>query len=146
MSIERIISGGQTGADRAGLEAGKILGLATGGTVPKGCRTHDGADPSLLTFGCVEDASSAYPPRTRANVRDSDGTVLFGNLYSPGTLMTKRLCNELGRPFIENPTIDEFRAWVEAKGIRTLNVAGNRERTNPGITRRVIEFLVEALP
>ena len=77
--LKKIISGGQTGADQGGLEAAEKLSLSTGGKMPRGFKTEDGPDPKLASrFGLGELASAEYPPRTRYNVVDSDGTVIFG--------------------------------------------------------------------
>jgi len=144
--ISKIISGGQTGADQGGLEAGKELDLQTGGTAPMGYRTEEGAMPSLgLKYRLGEDSSYLYPPRTQRNVRNSDGTVIFGQLTSPGSKLTIRLCKDLKKPLIANPEKSDFLKWVEENNIKILNVAGNRESKNPGLQRRVREFLVEAL-
>lgn len=76
--IERVISGGQTGADQGGLVAAKSLGIPTGGFLPKGCTTLDGPRPDLLmAYGLEEHESSEYPPRTYANVQASAGTIRF---------------------------------------------------------------------
>jgi hypothetical protein len=144
--IERIISGGQTGADQGGLAAAKMLGLKTGGTCPKGWRTDVGRDYSLhLEYGLEEDDSSEYPPRTRKNVLDSDGTVVFGNVNSPGSRLTVSLCAELGKLWMVNPAAEDLLGFIRQHDIRVLNVAGNRERTNPGIFVRTRDFLVDTL-
>lgn len=135
-STMKIISGGQTGADRGGLEAGRELGFETGGWVPKGWLTEIGPDPTLADFGCIEHISSQYPPRTKANVFSSDGTVWFGNTESPGYRCTYGAATKYQRNlrwFIENPTPQELREWVKEHNILVLNVAGNRESKNPGI-------------
>jgi hypothetical protein len=145
--IEKIISGAQTGADRAGLDAALHLGLFVGGTVPRGRMTEDGplSDDEMRRYNLVESKFMGYPSRTRANVRDSDGTVIFGDQLSPGTQKTIRLCDDLGTPFLANPTKEVFLGWSKAMGIRTLNVAGNRESRNPGIYERTLVFLLDAL-
>jgi hypothetical protein len=141
----RIISGGQTGADLGALVAAKRLGLDTGGTAPKGYRTDAGPQPDVLRgFGLIEHPSSAYPPRTVCNVRDSDATVLFGILTSPGCALTKRLCEQYRKPYLENPLAVELRRWVLVNQVTVLNVAGNRERTNPGLARRVADLIETA--
>lgn len=153
MAVVEIRSGGQTGGDRGGLLAGKVLGLATGGWVPKGCRTDTGPALDLVTeFGCKEHTSASYPPRTMANVASTDGTVIFGNIASPGCRLTRETCIRLNKPWHHvsrggehAQQIEAFRQWVAANNVKVLNVAGNRERTNPGITVWVTEFLVEAL-
>jgi putative molybdenum carrier protein len=144
--IAKIISGAQTGADQGGLEAGLTLRLETGGTVPRGRKTDVGplTDAEMERFKLVEHTSPNYPPRTRANVRDSDGTVLFGRMTSPGCRLTLALCESYNRPYLINPSPTELRRWADSRGIRVLNVAGNRERTNPGIRRTVYWTVVAA--
>ena len=146
MALKKIISGGQTGADRGGLMAGRRLGLATGGFIPKGRRTDDGPLPEHLmrAYSLVEHSSPTYPPRTLANVVASDGTVIFGNITSPGSQLTLRYCMSNSKPNILNPTPEELRKWAEDNKIETLNVAGNRESKNPSITTRTIETIVKA--
>jgi len=144
--VERIISGGQTGADRTGLEVARELGIATGGYVPKGCRTDEGPAPELVTeFGCEEHHSWTYPPRTRLNVWHSDGTVLFGNMDSPGCALTIRLCHEHNKPYLTNPSAEDLREWLDEYSIKVLNVAGNRKRTNPGVVALTRSTLLAAL-
>ena len=144
--VTKIISGFQTGGDRGGSYAAEALGLETGGTVPKGRRADDGeiSLEDMARFHLKEHSSSAYPPRTEANVRDSDGTVLFGNMSSPGCSLTIRLCHKHQKPAITNPTAEQLRRWVEQHDIQVLNVAGNRERTNRGIFQRTYDTVVEA--
>ena len=124
--ITRVISGGQVGADRIGLEEAAALGLETGGTAPAGYRTQTGNDPSLADYGLVEHESRDWQPRTLSNVEDSDGTILFGDPKSPGSKLTIRYANQSGKPLLVNPSADQTRAWVKEHNIRTLNVAGNR--------------------
>lgn len=147
-TVTKIISGGQTGADRGGLAAGKTLGLQTGGTAPPGFMTDAGRDFSLhLKYGLLEGEYDprTYPKRTRRNVVDSDGTVLFGRMGSPGCSLTIRCCRDHRKPYIVNPTHDKLREWVVEKNIHVLNVAGNRERTNPGISTRTLDTITTAL-
>ena len=141
----RIISGGQTGVDRAGLEVAKELGIATGGTAPKGYRTQRGSDPSLKDFGLGEDASPDYRPRTIKNVQDADGTVWFGDPNSPGGRLTLSTARNLNKPNLVNPSVEQLVQWMKAKGIKTLNVAGNRENTNPKAAKQAREVLSQAL-
>lgn len=145
MKLKKIISGGQDGADRAGLEIAKELGYETGGTMPKGCRTAKGSDPSLKDFGLVEHSSPYYPPRTIENVKNADGTVWFGRKNSPGGIETFRAIAHFEKPWIANPTPQTLREFLDEYDIETLNVAGNRETTNPGIGERVKDTLRKAL-
>src|SRR5215469_4609989 len=99
MPLTKIISGGQTGADQGALYAAKELRLETGGTAPKGYRTDEGHNSNLcLDFGLNANTHYSYVPRTRQNVEDSDGTLLFGNLTSPGTRLTASLCSQFKKP------------------------------------------------
>jgi hypothetical protein len=122
----KIISGGQTGIDRMGLEVARDLGYETGGTAPKGFKTEKGNDPSLAEFGLIANNSDNYKVRTEKNVKDSDGTVLFGNMKSPGSEETIMLLKIYRKPYIENPTASELRDWLNENNIEVLNVAGNR--------------------
>lgn len=146
--LMKVISGGQTGADQAGLRAAKALGYMTGGWVPRGWRTDDGPAPWLGTeYGCCTDESNSYRPRTRRNVYHSTGTILFGHAASPGSALTCAFCQQYGKPLALADGWDAtaIRAWVIRHQIETLNVAGNRERTNQGIGARVEAILRDAL-
>lgn len=154
--VEKVISGGQTGADIAGLQAAKHLGLQTGGWVPKGCVTQAGPAPWLVTeYGCREHPSNKYPPRTLANVRDSDATIRFAErLDSPGEKCTLKGITQYGKPHFDvdlsgnfdiTEKVEEVRAWLIERNVRVLNVAGNSERTAPGIGTWVRNFLIMAL-
>ena len=143
-----VISGGQTGVDQAGLRAAQACGYRTGGMAPKGWRTDEGPAPWLADYGLVEGAHYSYAPRTEWNVRNSTGTVWFGDEQSPGGRLTKLACLQKYRGidyWLPNPSIDELRTWIIAQRINTLNVAGNRERTNPGIGARTEAILRVAL-
>ena len=143
--LKRLISGGQTGADQGGLEAGKQLGLETGGWVPKGCMTEAGPNKDLVTtYGCTESHTSDYQTRTRQNVDAAGGTVWFGYTYTPGYWCTHNRAKHR-TPWIENPTKENFLRWLSDNGIEILNVAGNRESKNRGLRAKVKDFLVDAL-
>lgn len=147
MRLCKIISGGQTGADQGGLDGATHLGIKTGGTAPKGYRTERGSMRNLLeAYGLSEHASSSYPPRTRINVLDADGTVWVGNVGSAGYYCTRGadVTLPVRKHWLENPTPEQLRAWVEEHSIRTLNVAGNRESTNPGIFERTRTLIIDA--
>jgi len=153
MKVEKIISGGQSGADQGGLEAAKVLGIVSGGSAPMGWKTEKGSQPELLRgYGLTECSVPGYPFRTKMNVLNSDGTVVFGDFYSPGTKLTIRCCDRARKPLYrvcreDNSIIEkqDFLNWLEKFSIEVLNVAGNRESKNPGIQKKVRDFLVEAL-
>lgn len=144
--IEKIISGGQTGADQGGLEAARKLGLKTGGTAPLGWKTETGPQPELLSgYGLRECTVPGYPARTRWNILSSDATVIFGIISEPGSKLTCDLCRKLKKPWAVNPNKLDLLCLLAWHNVRVLNVAGNRESKNPSIQERVRNFLVEAL-
>jgi hypothetical protein len=110
----------------------------------------------LREFGLVECAQPGYDSRTRANVLEAEGTVIFGSYATGGSALTARLVRSAGRPvfYVAFPeprgkqavdNVAEFREWLAKNEIRTLNVAGNRESQNPGLQEFVRKFLIEAL-
>lgn len=154
MMLERVISGGQTGADQGGLEGAKEAKIETGGMAPRGYRTSSGPQPDLRRkFGLEESRSDYYALRTRINVRRSSGTVIFGDSGSPGSRLTIRLCRDYQKPCLQifYPGMtrvsaeDELTQWCMLHCVETLNVAGNREDKNPGIQVFVREVVLGAI-
>ncbi|PVG81825.1 molybdenum cofactor carrier [Nocardioides gansuensis] len=155
--VVRLVSGGQTGADRAALEVAVRLGLEYGGWVPRGGWAEDLPTPPgvMALFPALREAPSADPAeRTRLNVRDSDATlVLRGEgVASPGTDLTVAVAQELGRPCLVTPgDAAEVAAWLAdvhrelGRGL-VLNVAGPRESTQPGIHQAARDLLLAVLP
>jgi hypothetical protein len=147
--IATIVTGGQTGVDRAALDVALELGIPCGGLCPKGRRAEDG--PIDSRYPLTETPSPAYQERTERNVRDSDGTlVLRGEQPSQGTDLTIALAARLGKPCLivdlsggSDPAL--VRAWVAKHGIRTLNVAGPRASQFPGVYELAKSFLREVL-
>jgi len=150
----KIISGGQTGADTGALMAARELGIETGGVVPKGWLTENGAEESTLrSFGLMECEEPGYAPRTRSNVIHSDGTLLLGDDQIGGTRLTAEIARELNKPVFriasvdlnDRQAIEEFRSWLRRSHINVLNVAGNRESEMTGISELTRIFLIEVL-
>lgn len=145
--VDRIISGGQTGADRGALDAALALGARHGGWCPKGRRAEDGPIPSR--YRLRETASADYRVRTRKNVEGADATAIFsGGALWGGTLLTARLAKRMNRPLIildartrSRQAIRDFQSWLAENRVRTLNVAGPRESQSPGIGAAVRAFL-----
>lgn len=145
----RIVTGGQTGVDRAALDAALAIGLAVGGWCPLGRRAEDGEIPAR--YPLVEAASPKYPVRTRMNVHDSDATLILtlGALDS-GSKLTADIARRVGKPFLVVPldadnAVPTTRAWISESGARVLNVAGPRESKQPGIYGRAYAFLSRVL-
>jgi len=163
--LERVVSGGQTGVDIAALRAAKLLGVATGGWLPKGCLTLDGKRPEYIReYGMQEHASASYAARTYANVRDSDATLRIAvNFQSPGEICTLNAINKYDRLFgdvivhrvhvlresgilvIDRDDVGYIAEWVLQRNIRVLNVAGNSENTAPGICAVAELFLTDLI-
>ena len=147
--IDKIISGGQTGVDRAALDVAMALGIRCGGWIPRGRRTEDG--PLSVDYPLRETASAAYEVRTHLNVRDADATLLLcRGRPSGGTALTLAIARELGRPhrlvdLIQPPDPLAVRTWIVTARIRVLNVAGPRESTNPHIYADASRFLFSVL-
>jgi hypothetical protein len=146
---QRVVSGGQTGVDRAALDTAIALRIDHGGWCPRGRLAEDGriADRYQL----AETASSEYWVRTEQNVIDSEGTlILYRRALSGGTELTHRLAIKHSRPHLlvdleTQPDPAEARQWIRANGISVLNVAGPRESTAPGIAQQSRRFLEQVL-
>jgi hypothetical protein len=144
--LEKVISGCQSGADLAGVTSAKRNGKQTGGWMPKGYRNQFGYFPEYQEmFNVVEHESPDYPPRTEFNVANSDGTIRFAVRWSSaGERLTLRLIKKHKKPHLDvtrKITPEDVVAWIEQNNIRVLNVAGNSERTAPGIGQIVESFL-----
>lgn len=131
--LERVVSGGQSGVDRAALDAAMEAGISVGGWCPSGRRAVDGRIADR--YPLQETPSEEYSERTSWNVRDSDGTlVLVDGEPSGGTAFTIEEASRLHRPLlVVDPTsasVEQTRAWIARHRIQTLNVAGPRD--DPG--------------
>jgi hypothetical protein len=143
--IDKIVSGGQTGADRAGLDAALEAGNQVGGYCPKGRLAEDGVVPAH--YPLTELTRGGYPARTERNVVESDGTLVLNlGKVSGGTRLTAECARKHGRPCLVVQLDSEHRpgevlSWLGEHGIRTLNVAGPRESKCPGIYRESLAYL-----
>jgi hypothetical protein len=150
MAITRLISGGQTGADRAALDWAMRRGVPHGGWCPRGRRAEDGR--IAVRYALLEAPSRNYEQRTRWNVRDSDGTLIVSRVatLTGGSAYTALCAERLGRPWLHvHPGADDAAAigeFLERHRIRVLNVAGPRASTDPGIYEYVIEVLDRVFP
>ncbi|MCY4362944.1 MAG: putative molybdenum carrier protein [Gammaproteobacteria bacterium] len=147
--IEKIISGGQTGVDRAALDCAIALHIPHGGWCPTGRKAEDGRLDDR--YRLVELDSNEYADRTRKNVEDSDGTlVLTREALEGGTALTVTFAENTGRPVmavdLDNPPQQqEIRNWLTANKIKRCNVAGPRESKQPGIYRQAYAYLYSLL-
>lgn len=141
----KIVTGGQTGVDRAGLELAIAIGIEHGGWCPRGRLAEDGTIPSR--YELVENDSKDYTVRTRQNVIDSDATlILYEQRLRGGTLLTQRVAKEAGKPhlcvMIEDAAVAELREWLGRCKPTVLNIAGPRESSFPGISSRALDLLL----
>ena len=135
--LTKVISGGQTGSDQAGLYVAKRMGIQTGGSIGKGFRTAAGNNPSLAQFNLIECTTSEYPHRTKANAQDGNATVrLASNFQSAGELLTLRACNYFKKPVCDikldgtdhDNKAEQLVKFIQQHSVQILNVAGNADR------------------
>jgi hypothetical protein len=153
MPLERIVSGGQTGADRAALEAARAAGFPAGGWVPKGRWAEDGRVPDGL--GELRETESPDPAeRTRRNVADSDATLILSHgALQGGSNLTREEAARLAKPCLWldleqlpfEPAVERVLAWLEQHAIRVLNVAGPRASEDAEIYRDAFALVAAVL-
>jgi hypothetical protein len=151
--IRKIVSGGQTGADRAALDVALSAGVECGGWVPKGRLAEDG--PIAATYPNLVEADSAEPRvRTELNVRDSDATVVLTHgVPTGGSAVTLEAATRLGKPALHldldvtSPPLASRRLaeWLDEVNPQTLNVAGSRNSKDPRIYELTRAILSAAL-
>lgn len=152
----KIISGSQTGVDQAALQAAHDLGIETGGFVTIGNRTTAGIRPDLILRYNLTEIVGGYKDRTWRNVEGSDGTIRIANFWkSPGERCTHNAIvkynksyyditpNKLGETLLSDIVDSTLRDFILYNDIYTLNIAGNSERTTPGIYDWAFKFLTE---
>ncbi len=145
--VSKIISGGQTGVDRAALDVAMHLGIDHGGWCPKGRLAEDGKIHEK--YKLKETSSSIYQQRTRMNVQDSDITLIIikNKKWGSGTAFTKEICTKLNKKYavldVDEVTRPErIKNWLALQNAHVVNVAGNRESTSPGIYQASFELLI----
>lgn len=152
--LANVISGGQTGADQAGLRTARRFGIPTSGWMPKGWETSRGPDPELGREFGLQEHPGGYAERTEANVRDSDGTLRFAaDFSSRGERCTFNCIQRHGKPYFDvhmndPPPVETVAEWIERTHIRVLNIAGNVEPKSRtarayGITDFVASYLAD---
>jgi len=150
--LQKIISGGQTGADQAALDSAIKFNISHGGWIPKGRKTEHGVLPEKYKMN--EMGTSDYPARTRQNIIDSDATLIIASAeLSGGSRLTKKIAMEIEKPYchIDFVSMDDFEAalivhsFIVDNNVGVLNVAGPRLSSDPGIyfgTRNIIEAMI----
>lgn len=148
--IEQVISGGQTGVDRAALDAALARGIPCGGWCPSGRHADDGPIPDR--YPLQETANMDHTVRTEHNVRDSDGTLmLYRGSLQGGTAYAVLMAEHLKRPVLalnlDQPTDPvSIAEWIARHGIRVLYIGGQRESSSPGIyatARALVEVILD---
>jgi hypothetical protein len=145
--VIKIISGGQTGADRAALDFATKQGIPYGGWCPKGRSSEDGTIPSQ--YQLQETPSSNHLQRTEWNVRDSNGTVIFsvGKRLSGNSAEALEFAIKHRKPYLHLSAVfkdnaaQKLKKWIQQNNIRVLNVAGPRASKEP----KVAEFVIATL-
>lgn len=146
--LEKIISGGQTGADQAALDAAIKLGIPHGGWIPKGRLTEDGPLPTK--YNLTEMPTDSYPERTKKNIRESDGTLILSHgMLTGGSEFTRKMALKYQKPLLHidfNHMIPFDAAvvinnWMVDHDIKTLNVAGPRSSSDPKIYRAATDII-----
>jgi putative molybdenum carrier protein/uncharacterized protein DUF6794 len=152
MMIKKIISGAQTGADRAALDFAINNDIPHGGWVPKGRKAEDGIVPAH--YEVKEAPTSEYQRRTELNVIDSDGTLILSHgELSGGSALTEKLAEKHQKPclHINLNQKPEFQAtvdithWISTNGIDILNVAGSRASHDSKIYASTLSILETVL-
>lgn len=147
----KIISGGQTGSDRAALEWALANGVPHGGWCPADRKAEDGHIPQQ--FQLTETRAATYAVRTRWNVRDSDGTVIcsMNGRLKGGSVLTVETAERQGKPMLHlmvtegaNKCARRLDEFIKHNSIAILNIAGPRVSEEPGIGDFVKAVLSQA--
>lgn len=146
----KIISGGQSGVDRAALDAARSLGIKTGGWCPRGGRCEDTINLLEEYPELQETPERSYKQRTEWNVRDADATIIFQDKnISPGTALTLRIAKNTNKPWIllqlQDDNEEALLRFLRGQEATVLNVAGPRESGSPGAYKQVRKLLETVL-
>ncbi len=148
MRLPKIITGGQTGVDRAAMDFAVEKKLDYGGYCPKGRIAEDGFIDKK--YNLTEADSNEYSIRTKKNIIISDAVLIIikNGVYGEGTKLTKDLCLMYDKRFLLIDIVDNQEYNIKTLkdfilDVSVLNVAGNRESTSPGIYESTFRFLRE---
>ena len=149
--IIRILSGGQTGADRAALDFAIKHHIPHGGWLPKGRKTEDGTLPEK--YQLQEMPTPDYSKRTKQNVLDSDGTLIVSHGFlTGGSALTEFLAEEHNKPYLHidlnllsmQEAVQIINQWIQSYKLKVLNVAGPRASKDPKIYQAIMNLLEKA--
>ena len=149
--ITRILSGGQTGADRAALDFAIKHHIPHGGWLPKGRKTEDGTLPEK--YQLQEMPTPDYSKRTKQNVLDSDGTLIVSHGFlTAGSALTELLAEEHNKPYLHidlnllsmQEAVQIINQWIQSYKLKVLNVAGPRASKDPKIYQAIMNLLEKA--
>jgi hypothetical protein len=149
--ITRILSGGQTGADRAALDFAIKHHIPHGGWLPKGRKTEDGTLPEKYIL--QEMPTPDYSKRTKQNVLDSDGTLIVSHGFlTGGSSLTEFLAEEHNKPYLHidlnllsmQEAAQIINQWIQSYKLKVLNVAGPRASKDPKIYQATMNLLEKA--
>ncbi|MCB2208548.1 MAG: putative molybdenum carrier protein [Bacteroidetes bacterium] len=151
MNRIKIISGGQSGVDRAALDFALKFGIECGGWCTKGRKAEDGTIDGKYPLQETDDTT--YKTRTKLNVRDSDGTlILYDGELDDGTLLTMELAQKLEKPLLKidlsgenDRNLQKVSNWINSNYLKIINMAGPRESNSPGIYVETLHFLEKLL-
>ncbi len=151
--LNKVVSGGQTGVDRAALDAAMGLGIAHGGWIPRGRITEDGPLPD--TYKLEEMPTDSYKARTEQNVIDSDGTLIISRgTPKGGTDYTRIMALKHGKQLLHidlallanlKDAASLISSWIKMHRIETVNVAGPRASKDPAIYQEALTILTHGL-
>lgn len=143
----KIISGGQTGVDRAALDAALELGIPIGGWCPRGRKSEDGTIPDK--YPLIETPKSYSLQRTEWNIRDSDATLILniGELEG-GTKRTLEIAQNISKPVMiiqleQRQLVKKARSWLSMNGVEILNIAGPRSSKLPSVYQQAYLICLE---
>lgn len=155
--LKKIVTGGQTGVDRSALDVAIQLNYEYGGWCPRGRKAEDGIIDPIKYSNLQETSTDRYQQRTEFNVRDSDGTLIIINgdeeTMGRGSKLTMNMTKKYKKPLFipnlkeNNENLNEIKIiqWISMNNIQTLNIAGPREETTPGIYQLTQIFLTNFL-
>jgi hypothetical protein len=149
IELKQLVSGGQSGVDRAGLDFAIEHNIEYTGFIPKGRRAEDGRIADKYVH-LIESKSGVYKDRTNKNLRYADGTLLIYERFTGGVKLTYNQCKKYNKPIYvidlnhDTPLSEykeKFDEWILNNGITVLNIAGNRESNSKGIYKSAIKIL-----